>query len=113
MTRGGLSAIGVLSLPPMLRKNALHIRHATLPGHPLLSVEAVLIAGLLGVVHRHLALQCRDQWSEGPPIEQSAWGAGHQERRGGHAGRKGAQVIVGQGVVHGLGARWKHAEVVV
>src|SRR5262249_38567737 len=107
MTRGGLSAIDILSLSPMLRKNALHIRNATLLGHPLLSVEAVFIVGLLRVVHRHLALQCCDQWPEGLPIEQSAWGAGHQERGGGHAECKGAQVIVGQGATHGLGARWK------
>src|SRR5262249_36858880 len=42
---------------PVLRENTLHIHDATLRGHPLLGVEAVLIVGLLRIVHCHLALQ--------------------------------------------------------
>src|SRR5262249_17624683 len=113
MTRAGLSAIGVLALPPMLRKNALHIRNATLRGHPLLGVEAVLIVGLLGVVYRYLAWQCGDQRRQSWPVQKGTRRTGDQECGGGHAGRKGAQVIVGQGMAHGLGMGWEHAEVVV
>src|SRR5213594_4676826 len=47
--------------PPVLRQDALDIRDATLRGHPLLGVEAVLVEGLLGVVDHQGALQRRHQ----------------------------------------------------
>jgi hypothetical protein len=40
-------------LPPMLWENMLHIRDATLFGHPLFGVETIFVAGLFRLVHGH------------------------------------------------------------
>src|SRR5712691_9522026 len=99
--------------PPVLRYSGLYARDPALRGHPPFGVEAVPVAGLLGVVNGRLASERGEQRPQGRSIEQGPSRAGHDQRGGRHAGRKGAQVEVGQGTAHGLGARREHPEVVV
>src|SRR5439155_19828103 len=67
----------VSSVPPVLGKDALHIRDATARSHPPLGIEPVLIGGLLGLVYCDGPLQGGDQWLECQRVEQRAGRAGY------------------------------------
>src|SRR5438093_8290880 len=113
MGNGAAGSVSRVLPPPMFGKNALHVRDATLRGHPLLGVEPVLVRGLLGFVNRRRTSERGDQWFEGKGVEQRAGRPAHQQRVGGDAWREAAQVKVRQRPPYGLGPRRVQAKIVV
>src|SRR5262245_1077711 len=83
------------ALPPMLRQYTVYLLKTALRSNPFLSVESVLISGLLRVGHRHLAWQRLRQRCQGLPVEEGAGWVGHQQGGGRDPWRKGLQVVVG------------------